>query len=170
MRRWRRSSLTVPIGLALSVFAAPRDAEAKWPPGYVPQVRTWFSYGVRYSHPQKASVSFTLMRATETDTMMVAGWFVQAEPGLGGGKASVGFGALSPSDRAWVPPIFGAGLKASLMRTWGSPDGVLPDQTLLGPELDFTLPFLKLTAGYLWRVGGDGEGAGHFTWGVGVGF
>ena len=96
--------------------------------------------------------------------------FVQAEPGLGGGKVSVGIGGLSPSDRIWIPPIFGAGLKVSAMRTWGSPEGIAPGQTLLGPELDFTLCFVKLSAGYMWPAGGNEGQAGYFTWGVGVGF
>jgi hypothetical protein len=132
--------------------------------------RTWFAYGVRYTQPQKAAASLTIMRAMETDTKMVTGWFAQAEPGLGGGKVSVGFGALTPSDHALLPPIFGAGAKASLLRTWGSPQGAPSGQTLLGPEIDLALPYVKLSTGYLWRVGGATETGGQFTWGVGVGF
>ena len=158
------------IAMLACAFFVPRAAEARWPVGYIPKERTWFAYGVRYTHPQKAAASLTIMRAMETDTPMVTGWFVQAEPGLGGGKLSAGFGGLSPSDHAWVPPIFGAGVKASLMRTWGSPHGVSPGRTLLGPELDFTLFYAKLSAGYFWRVDSSTGPRGYFTWGVGVGF
>jgi hypothetical protein len=106
----------------------------------------------------------------ESDVRLVSGWFVQAEPGLAGGKLSVGYGALSPSEQTWLPPIFGAGVKASVMRTWDSSREMPPGETLLGPEFDFTLPYVKLSAGYLWRIGGPEAGRGHFTWGIGAGF
>src|SRR5262245_24579886 len=106
---------------AVVVLACPVVADAKWRAGYKPRERTWFSYGASYTQPQQAALSFTVMRAMETDVGLVTGVFVQAAPGLDGGKLSVGFGGVEQADPAWAPPAFGAGLKASVLRTWGSP-------------------------------------------------
>lgn len=157
------------IVLSLSTLSFPGAAMAKWRPGYVPQERTWFSYGGRFTQPQGATASLTVMRAMETDTMMVSGWFAQAEPGLGGGKLSLGLGGMGLSERRGLPPVYAAGVKASVVRTWGSPIGADKDRTLVGPEADLTICYVKLSAGYLWPVDG-GDKAGLFTWGVGLGF
>jgi hypothetical protein len=105
----------------------------------------------------------------ETDTMLVSGWFVQAEPGLEGGKLSLGLGGMGLSERKGLPPLYAAGVKASVMRTWRSPIGADSDRTLVGPEADLTICYVKLGAGYLWPVDG-GDKAGLLTWGVGLGF
>jgi hypothetical protein len=107
----------------------------------------------------------------ESDTGLVTGWFLQAEPGLDGGKLSLGLGGFSNSDHRAIPPMFAMGLKASVLRTWGSPRGLIPRQTLLGPEVDITMFYVKLSAGLLVRVGGpDGLSRTSFTWGIGAGF
>ena len=63
-----------------------------------------FMIGARVSTPQIASVSLS-WRPTEL-------WFVQVEPGVGGGKAALGIGG------SWGYH-FGLGLKSSLLYTWG---------------------------------------------------
>jgi hypothetical protein len=129
------------------------------------------SYGIRYSRPQQASASVAVMRAMESDTGIVTGWFVQAEPGLDGGKLSLGVGGLSNSEHRALPPMVAMGLKVSALRTWGSPRGLASRQTLLGPEVDITIFYVKLSAGVLVRVAGPGNHARtSFTWGVGAGF
>jgi len=134
-------------------------------------MRTWFSYGARWTSPQKAAFSLAAMRAMEGDEGVVAGWFLQAQPGLAGGRLSVGYGVLEPANHAWVPPGFAAGLKASVLRTWGSPHDLPAGLTLLGPEVDLTLFHVNLSAGWLWRVGGELQSAnGVFAWGLGFGF
>ena len=116
-------------------------------------------------------MSITVMRAMESDTGVVTGWFVQAEPGLAGGKVSLGVGGLLNSDHRAVPPMFAMGIKASALRTWGSPRDLPPRQTLLGPEIDITVFYVKLSAGILVRVAGPGNGRRtSFTWGIGAGF
>jgi hypothetical protein len=107
----------------------------------------------------------------ESDTGLVTGWFVQAEPGLDGGKVSIGIGGLSVSDHRAVPPMFAIGVKASGMRTWGSPRGLIPRQTLLGPEVDITIFYVKVSAGILVRIAGTNQQARtSFIWGIGAGF
>ena len=149
---------------------APTVVEAKWPKGYVPKDRSWFSYGLQYSSIQRVAASFTLVRARESDVGIMSGWFVQAQPGLGGGKVSAGAALVAPSDRAYLPALAGLGIKASLLRTWGTPRDAQPGRTLLGPELDLTIAYAKLSAGWMWRLGERDGRRGQFTWGLGLGF
>jgi hypothetical protein len=157
--------------VVLALVLSASRAEAKRPAGWQPQLRTWFSYGARWTSPQKAALSLTAMRAWEGDEGWVRGWFLQAEPGLGGGTLSVGYGVLDPSEHSWLPPQFAAGVKASLLHTWGTPSEVPAATTLLGPELDITVFCVKASVGWLGKVGGPpGAASGVFTWGLGVGF
>jgi hypothetical protein len=159
------------IILVVAMLLCASSAEAKRPAGWKPQLQTWFSYGVRWTSPQEGAVSLTAMRAWEGDEGWVNGWFLQAEPGLAGGKLSVGYGLLAPSERTWLPPEFAAGIKASVLRTWGTPSDVPGATTLLGPELDITVFRVKASVGWLGKVGGPPDApSGVFTWGLGVGF
>jgi hypothetical protein len=89
------------------------------------------------------------------------GVFLQAEPGIGGGKLSLG--------AATSNGLFGVAAKASLVRTWGKTWGTEPNVTYAGGELELAM-FGKLSAGWLWRVDGSTGKASMFTWGVGLGF
>jgi hypothetical protein len=94
------------------------------------------------------------------------GLLLQVQPGIGGGAVNLG----------WVPVSFAAqgtqaiavGVKARLLRTWGSPWGTEPGRTYGGFEIAAAVG-VKLSVGYLWKVD-DGPGDDHvFTWGVGIG-
>ncbi len=63
----------------------------------------------------------------------------------------------------------GVGLRASLVRTWGSPIGTEPDLTYLGPELDLSVLRINLSLGVLWRVSGNTGSSALFSWGLGFG-
>ena len=166
-------SPTVHFLVSITVFVivcGGRLSAEKFAPGYVPKTRIWYSYGLRLTEPQDASVSLTAMRGKETDTLLVSGWFAQIEPGLKGGKASIGWGGMSVYDPRWLPTLFAAGAKLSMMRTWGVSSRLVAGETLVGPELDLTFAAVKMTGGYLWRVNDIGRPGGVVTWGVGVGF
>ncbi len=99
-------------------------------------------------NPQIVSVSlisgFT-MRGTASDN--AEGVFFELEPGLGSWKVAVGHGRVAAhgSHSNW---------KAALLRTWGNPWGVQPNETFLGVEGatgDFGLSF---------RLGAYGEVSG----------
>jgi len=97
------------------------------------------------------------------------GFLVQAEAGSGGGKLSLGVGARAHVDEEDFRGTVGVGLRASLVRTWGSPIGTEPDLTYLGPELDLSVLRINLSLGVLWRVSGNTGSSALFSWGLGFG-
>ena len=99
-----------------------------------------------------------------------AGLLIQAHAGSGGGKLSLGLGGRAAVESDDFRGAFGAGLKLSLARTWGSPVGTRPGLTYLGPELDLSAMHVALSLGPLFRVGGSGGPAVLFSLGLGVRF
>ena len=97
------------------------------------------------------------------------GFLVQAEAGSGGGKVSLGLGARARVEEEDFRGTVGAALRASLVRTWGSPIGTEPGLTYLGPELDLSIHRVDLTLGVLWRASGHAGASVLFSWGVGLG-
>lgn len=97
------------------------------------------------------------------------GFLLQADAGTGGGKLSLGVGARARVEEEDFRGTVGVGLRASLVRTWGSPIGTEPDLTYLGPELDLSVLRVNLTLGVLWRVSGQTGASALFSWGVGFG-
>ena len=100
-----------------------------------------FMIGARVSTPQIASISLTFRPATL--------WFLQVEPGVGGGKAALGIGGS-------MDYTFGLGLKSSLLYTWGNPIGdVETGQTYAGGEGVIMISGINLTFGLYGHVAGD---------------
>ena len=97
------------------------------------------------------------------------GFLFQADAGSGGGKLSLGIGARARVDDEDFHGTVGVCLRASLLRTWGSPIGTEPNLTYLGPELDLSVVRFNLTLGVLWRVSGHTGASAVFGWGVGFG-
>jgi hypothetical protein len=89
------------------------------------------------------------------------GAFLQLEPGLGGGKASLGYANSNG--------MFGMAAKGSALRTWGKTWGTATGATYLGPELELAM-FGRVSVGWLWRIGSSRGKRSMFTWGVGIGF
>jgi hypothetical protein len=97
------------------------------------------------------------------------GFLFQADAGSGGGKLSLGVGARARVDDEDFRGTVGVGLRASLVRTWGSPIGTEPNLTYLGPELDLSIIRFTLTLGVLWRISGPAGASAVFAWGIGFG-
>jgi hypothetical protein len=97
------------------------------------------------------------------------GFLFQADAGSGGGKLSLGIGARARVDEEDFRGTVGVGLRASLVRTWGSPVGTETGLTYLGPELDLSIVRFNLTLGVLWRVSGHSGASAIFGWGIGFG-
>jgi hypothetical protein len=97
------------------------------------------------------------------------GFLFQADAGSGGGKLSLGIGARARVDEEDLRGTVGVALRASLVRTWGSPIGTEPNLTYLGPELDLSILRFNLTLGVLWRLSGHTGASAVFGWGIGFG-
>jgi hypothetical protein len=97
------------------------------------------------------------------------GFLVDAAAGSGGGKLSLGLGARARVDEEDFRGTVGVALKASLVRTWGSPFGTEPELTYLGPELDLSILKVDVSLGVLWRLSGQGGKSALFSWGLGFG-
>ncbi len=149
------SALVVAVCL---MFAGPAQA-TEWEP-------TW---GVRVSSPQILSASVGVLvgsieRPPDAGNQMHIphGLLIQVEPGLGGGKASLGYAT-------GLLPYAAAGVKASVLRTWGRPLWTEPGRTYVGLEAEASF-FVKLSLGVLARVAGPSGGRVLVTGGVGLAF
>jgi hypothetical protein len=97
------------------------------------------------------------------------GFLLQADAGSGGGKLSLGVGGRVHVEEPDFRGTVGASLRASLVRTWGSPVGTEPGLTYLGPEIDVSILRVNLSLGVLWRVAGNAGSSALFSWGLGFG-
>jgi hypothetical protein len=94
------------------------------------------------------------------------GLLLQVQPGVGGGAVNLG----------WVPASFAAqgtqaiavGVKARLLRTWGSPWGTEAGRTYGGFEVAAAVG-VKLSVGVLWKLDSGSGDDTIVTWGVGLG-
>lgn len=94
------------------------------------------------------------------------GLLLQAQPGVGGGALNVGF--VPVSFYAQGTQALAIGVKARLVRTWGSPWGTEPGRTYAGFEAGVAVG-VKLAAGVLWKVDSGPGDERIFTWSVGLG-
>jgi hypothetical protein len=146
---------------------------------------TQLAAGIGFSGPIGAAASFRILHGLGADVRQddgrvkavcalpiahcAQGFLVQADAGTGGGKLSLGVGARARVDEEDFHGTVGVGLRAALVRTWGSPVGTEPGLTYLGPELDLSVIRIGVTLGVLWRVSGNAGSSALFSWGVGLG-
>lgn len=146
---------------------------------------TQVAAGIGFSGPIGAAASFRVLHGLGADIReddgrvkavcafpiphCAQGFLVQADAGTGGGKLSLGVGARARVDEEDFHGTVGVGLRAALVRTWGSPVGTEPGLTYLGPELDLSVIRIGVTLGVLWRVSGSTGSSALFSWGVGFG-
>jgi hypothetical protein len=113
--------------------------------------------GLHYDKPTKLSVALAVMRPT--DTTQEAWVFAAAEPGIAGGRLSVGYVTWF-NEHFWTTTL----VRATLLRTWGSPWDAPADVTYLGGELQLNpLFFLGLRAGLFFPAGDDRGGPRRLT-------
>jgi hypothetical protein len=94
------------------------------------------------------------------------GLLLQVQPGVGGGALNVGFVPVSFYAQGTQAIAFG--VKARLLRTWGSPWGTEPGRTYAGFEAGIAVG-VKLAAGLLWKVDSGPGDDRIVTWSVGFG-
>jgi hypothetical protein len=119
--------------------------------------------GAGYGGPLGAHASVAYFSGKEGYSELVPVPVLSVTPelslGTGGGKLSLGLTAEA---------IFASlTLKGSALRSAWNPVGIPRDSTYVGPELDVGFRFVRLSAGALFRAGGQGDNV-VFTWGVGL--
>jgi len=134
---------------------------------------------LRLSYPQIVSLSYGALvtrQPTGYDCRTPCdfwGGFGQLEPGIGGGKLSLGWGRVIGEQRRGRPFLSSAYLglagKATVLRTWGSSSPLPENQTYAGAEVEVSIAKVNMGLGVLGRVSGD-EGrdwvvTGHLGWG-----
>ena len=141
--------------------------------GGTAQAGSMLSWGARISSPQLFSVSGGILigrtdapprpaDAPPPEKMHIpSGLFLQAEPGVGGGKIGLGFAK-------GLPPVVAGGVQAFYLRTWGQPLWNETGRSYVGLQLDATL-FAKLSIGVMKRVDSGGDDV-KITGGLGIGF
>jgi hypothetical protein len=146
---------------------------------------TQLGVGIGFGGPVGAAASFRILHGLRADVRedsgrvramcalpiphCAQGFLFQVDAGSGGGKLSLGVGARAHVDEEDFRGTAGVGLRASLVRTWGSPIGTEPNLTYLGPELDVSVLRVNLSLGVLWRVSGSKGSSALFSWGLGFG-
>src|SRR4051812_46696815 len=145
----RRSSLSIrAIALFATLSAAAAAASAQEPTILV---------GLHAGVPTKASVAIGTGRSVAGGRLL----FMMFEPGVAGGRASVGLADL----RRRPAPL----LRATWLRTWGRPSGAGSNRNYLGPELQLLGRYgLGVRGGLLFPVGGAPGPAASF--GLSFGF
>lgn len=126
-------------------------------------------WGIEWNSPQRAAASFGLLLGDAHGDGFDLGrnlWLVQVQPGIGGGRVSVGFAPFAAGSSGLV--FAGVAVKATLLRTWGSPTGAPPDHTYAGAQVDVAW-VVKGSIGVLKRVSGARGSHTVVTWSVGFG-
>jgi hypothetical protein len=186
---------TVVVEPALPPPAEPPASPAPGPPSSKPGSKpeteitldkaTQVGFGIGFGGPIGAAASFRVLHGLGADVRegddrvkavcavpiphCAQGFLFQVDAGSGGGKLSLGIGARARVDDEDFKGTVGVSLRASVLRTWGSPIGTEPNLTYLGPELDLSVVRFTLTLGVLWRVAGHTGASAVFGWGVGFG-
>jgi len=136
--------------------------------------------GFQLTYPQVVTASIGVMATSQPSTYDCRtvcdfwGPFAQIEPGLGGGKISVGWGrAIASTDRGekFLSNVFLAlAGKATVLHTWGNIGAVESGRTFAGAELDFSVARVNFGLGLLYRISDGGERPWLVTGGIGWGF
>jgi hypothetical protein len=136
--------------------------------------------GIQATDPQVVSVSVGVMATAvppHWDCRAACdfrGPFAQLEPGLGGGKAGVGWGrvigATGPCGAAVSRVHLALAGKLTVLHSRGTLGLEAPGRTWVGPELDASIARLNLGLGVLCRVDSDPHGRWLVSAGFGWGF
>jgi hypothetical protein len=136
--------------------------------------------GLHITYPLVASASLAVMLTSQPSTYDCAtpcdfrGPFVELEPGLGGGKLSIGWtrvtGKTNRSGSFLKAAFIGAAYKVTVLRTWGDLGWVEGGRTYAGLELGLPVAQANLGLGLLYRVDGGDGGRWMVIGGAGWGF
>jgi hypothetical protein len=136
--------------------------------------------GFHVSYPQVVSASIAVMATGQprsydcTTPCDFRGFIAELEPGLGGGKLSIGWARVTGNTNrggSFLRAGFiGAAYKLSVLRTWGDHGWVDAGRTYAGFELGVPVAQVNLGVGLMYRVDGASGDPWLVTGGVGWGF
>jgi len=136
--------------------------------------------GLHLTYPLVASASLAVMVTSQPSTYDCTtpcdfrGPFIELEPGLGGGKLSIGWsrvtGKTNRSGSFLKAAFIGAAYKFTVLRTWGDHGWVEGGRTYAGLELGLPVAQANLGLGLLYRVDGGDGGRWMVIGGAGWGF
>ena len=136
--------------------------------------------GLHITYPLVVSASLAVMLTSQPSTYDCAtpcdfrGPFIELEPGLGGGKLSVGWtrvtGKTNRSGSFLKAAFIGAAYKVTVLRTWGDHGWVEGGRTYAGFELGVPVAQANVGIGILYRVDNGDGGRWLVTGGAGWGF
>jgi hypothetical protein len=136
--------------------------------------------GLHITYPLVASASIAVMAASQprtydcTTPCDLRGFFAELEPGLGGGKLSLGWarvgGRTNRKGTLLRSGYIGIAYKFTLLRTWGDIGWVEGGRTYAGFELGVPVAQANVGIGLLYRVDGGDDGRWIITGGAGWGF
>ena len=140
--------------LVATAVTSPLRAQAPAPVGA--RTRLGPAFGLHVGAPQKVSVALGVGRWRESgDNFDVV--FGLVEPGLGAGRASVGYLRSRGNLAA------GLGVRASALRTWRDPWSVEPNRTFVGLEASAHLFMFVVRGGAFRRTTAAAERSSLFT-------
>ncbi len=136
--------------------------------------------GVHITYPLVASASLAVMATSQprsfdcTAPCDFRGFFAELEPGLGGGKLSLGWarvgGATNRAGTLVRSGYIGTAYKLTVLRTWGDLGWVEGGRTYAGLELGIPVAQANVGIGVLCRVDGGDGGPWMVIGGAGWGF
>jgi hypothetical protein len=136
--------------------------------------------GFHFTYPLVASMSIAVMATSQprsydcTTPCDFRGFFAKLEPGLGGGKLSLGWarvgGFTNRSGSLLRAGYIGTAYKLTVLRTWGDNGWVEGGRTYAGIELGVPVAQTNVGIGLLYRVDGGDKGRWMVTGGAGWGF
>ena len=136
--------------------------------------------GLHITYPLVASASLAVMLTSQPSTFDCTtpcdfrGPFIELEPGLGGGKLSVGWsrvtGETNRSGSFLKAAFIGAAYKVTVLRTWGDLGWVEGGRTYAGLEFGLPVAQANLGIGLLYRVDSGDGGRWMVIGGAGWGF
>jgi hypothetical protein len=136
--------------------------------------------GLQVTYPQVLAVSIGVMATSQPTTFDCRticdfwGPFAQLEPGLGGGKLSLGWGramgSTGPDDTFLSPVYLALAGKVTFYRTWNDVGSVTSGRTYAGAELEFSVARVNFGLGALYQINHTDGGRWLITGGIGWGF
>jgi hypothetical protein len=136
--------------------------------------------GLHVNYPQVVSASIAVMPTSQprsfdcTTPCDFRGFFAEIEPGLGGGKLSLGWarvtGNLNKGGSFMRAGFMGTAYKLTVLRTWGEQGWIEGGRTYAGVELGVPVAQANVGIGLMYRLDDTDKGRWLVIGGAGWGF